>query len=96
MLLHVIAHITARPDKIEETRNLLLGLIEPTRAEAGCLRYQLFQNNADPADFTFLEEWADDEALDRHLQSQHLKDAMAKAPALLAGAPDIRRYTLVR
>ncbi len=91
----VVAHLTVRPDKIEETRAALLALIEPTRAENGCLVYDLAQNNSDPTDFTFIEEWTTDAALDAHLQSEHLLTFQSKAGELLAAAPDIRRYTSV-
>ena len=37
----VLARITARPDKIEELRSLLLDLVKETRKEKGCISYQL-------------------------------------------------------
>ncbi|MEO8661020.1 MAG: putative quinol monooxygenase [Bryobacteraceae bacterium] len=95
MSLIVVALLPARPDKIEDTRALLLGLIAPTRAEAGCISYQLHQNNANPADFCFIEEWKDDDALDQHLATPHLQAARERMPELLAGPPDIRRYSLI-
>lgn len=95
MTLRVVAHLTAKPDKIEETREALTGLIEPTRAEDGCIRYELLQNNTDPTDFTFIEEWSGDDALDLHLQTEHIKLVVSKADDLLAAPPDIRRYTLL-
>lgn len=95
MSLRVFAHIQARPNTIQETEAMLLELIAPTRQEAGCISYQLHKNNADPAGFTFVEEWVSDEALNAHLQTPHLTAALAKIPLLLAGAPDIRRYTLI-
>ncbi|HEX6126948.1 MAG TPA: putative quinol monooxygenase [Pyrinomonadaceae bacterium] len=95
MSLRVVAHITARPDTVDETRELLMTLIEPTRAEAGCVTYELLQNNDDPTDFTFVEEWSGDDALDAHLVTEHLRNAAAKGSDLFAAPPDIRRYTLV-
>jgi quinol monooxygenase YgiN len=93
--LRVVARIVARPDKIDELRSLLTGLIEPTRKEAGCITYELLQNRVDATDFTFVEEWDDDAALDAHLASPHISNALAKVPELLAAAPDIRRYNVV-
>lgn len=93
--LRVVAHLTAKPDKIEETKSALVGLIDPTRAEKGCVTYELLQNNADPTDFTFVEEWTDDGSLDAHLQTDHIELVVSRADELLAAPPDIRRYTLV-
>ena len=95
MSLRVVARITARPDTVAETQALLTGLIAPTRAEDGCISYMLLQNNADLADFTFVEEWESGAALDAHLRTPHLAAALEKIPALLAAAPDIRRYSVV-
>jgi len=95
MTVRVVAHVTSLPDKIEETKALLMGLIAPTRKEAACITYELLQNNADPAQFTFVEEWESETALEEHLKTPHLAAAFARMPALMAGPPDIRRYSLV-
>jgi quinol monooxygenase YgiN len=96
MPIKVVAHLLSKPNTIDQTRKVLIGLIEPTLAEDGCIVYELFQNNSDPADFTFVEEWTDDAALDAHLESSHLIDAKTKFGDLLAAEPDIRRYTLIK
>ena len=93
--LRVVAHITAKPDTVDETKKVLLGLIEPTRAEEGCVTYELLQNNADPTDLTFVEEWSGDGALDAHLATPHIQKALEPFGDLLAAPPDIRRYTLI-
>ncbi len=90
--LYVVARLTALPDRVEETKAVLLGLLEPTRPEEGCIRYDLFQNQADPTDFTFIEEWQDKACLDAHLASSHIQDALAQLPSLLAGDPVISLY----
>ncbi len=91
----VVARLISKPDRIEETRAELTALIEPTRAEDGCISYQLTQNNADSADFTFIEEWRSDAALDAHLQSDHIRRLESKGDDLFSAAPDIRRYALI-
>jgi hypothetical protein len=57
-IVKVVARLVALPEKAESLKAILSGLIDPTRAEKGCLRYELLQNQADPTDFTFVEEWA--------------------------------------
>jgi quinol monooxygenase YgiN len=93
--VRVVAHITAKPDTITATRELLMTLIEPTRAEDGCIVYELLQNAADPTDFTFVEEWTSDEALDAHLETEHLTRVATKGVELFTLRPDIRRYRVV-
>ncbi|MBD2495732.1 putative quinol monooxygenase [Nostoc sp. FACHB-280] len=93
--LRVVARLIALPDKVEELKALLLSIIEPTRQEAGVISYELLQNQSDPTDFTFVEEWTSAEALDTHLNSPHLQAALVKLEGLVATAPDIRRYNLL-
>lgn len=76
-------------------RSALLGLPGPTRREAGCIRYELLQNKSDPADFTFVEEWASDAAIDAHFEMPHVQAALSKVQNILAAPPDIRRYRLI-
>ena len=93
--LKVIARIKARPGQIDEMRALLAGLIKPTRAEAGCIRYELLHNMADPLDFTFVEEWRDDAALESHFNTEHVKAALMRFQEFAAEPLDERRYRAV-
>ena len=95
LTVHVVARLTARPETVAELQTALRSLIEPTRQEPGCLRYELLQNAADPTDFTFVEEWANEAALEAHFTTPHLQAALARAPVLLAVEPEIRRYTVI-
>ncbi|MEO6333897.1 MAG: putative quinol monooxygenase [Pyrinomonadaceae bacterium] len=91
--VRVVARVTSKPDKIDQVRGALMSLVPPTRAEDECVAYELLQNNEDPTDFTFVEEWSSDASLDEHLQTDHFKFAAAKLDGLLDAPPDIRRYT---
>lgn len=91
----VVARVTARPDQIDALKAILLELIAPTRLEAGCISYQLLQNSADPAEFTFIERWVSRSAIDAHLASTRIRDALSNAQSLLAAEMDMRCYTLL-
>lgn len=93
--IHVVARLIARPDTAAELQVLLLGLLQPTRREPGCLHYTLLCNHHDPTDFTFVEEWADQAALDAHLAAPHLQATVTAAAPLLASPPDIRTYAVL-
>ncbi len=94
--LRVIARVKARADKVDELRSVLSSLVEPTRKEPGCLSYNLLQNNEDPTDFTLVEEWESNKALESHLATKHFKDVQVKLSGLVAAKADIRLYHLVR
>jgi len=87
MKIDVIAHIQAKPGREAVVRAVLESFVSPTRQEDGCLRYDLLVDADDAAKFTFIEEWASREALDKHSQSAHIAAGRAKMTAgeLLAG-----------
>lgn len=93
--LRVVARTIARPDKVEELQSVLVALVEPTRQEAGCILYELMQNQEDPTDFTFIEEWESPAALQAHFETPHFKEAISKLDNLIAMPGDIRRYSVV-
>lgn len=96
MTIRVLAKVISLPNTLEETKALLVSLIEPTRQENGCLSYELWQNQEDPTEFSFVEEWADQAALEAHFQTPHFLDALKKIDKLLVSLPQIHRYTLIK
>jgi quinol monooxygenase YgiN len=92
--LHVIAHIRARPEHLDTVREVLTGYLEPTRAEAGCFVYDLFQDRSDPAHFTFVEEWADEASLDAHSKSPHITAGRARLAGL--AAVEVSKYSRLK
>jgi len=75
--LTIIANIKANADKVELVKTELLKLIDVTRAEEGCIDYDLHQDNENPAHFLFFENWESRELWQIHMENQHLKDFMA-------------------
>ena len=48
-------------------------LINATRAENGCISYNLYSDTDDPNDLVMLEFWEDMDSLDTHMESDHFK-----------------------
>jgi quinol monooxygenase YgiN len=90
--VHIVAHLQARAGEEDRVQAELEKLIEPTRAEPGCLKYELLVNRERPGDFVFLQEYVSDAAFQAHLDSKHVARAIAHAVPLLDAPPDIRRY----
>ncbi len=55
--LTIVANIKANPDKVNLVKAELIKLIDITRAEEGCINYDLHQDNDIPAHFVFYENW---------------------------------------
>ena len=93
--LRIVARVVALPEKVEQVKTILSGLVEPTLAEEGCIQYNLLQNQEEPTDFTFVEEWTSVAALEAHLASKHMQVADQQLNGLVAAEPDIRRYNQI-
>jgi quinol monooxygenase YgiN len=93
--IHVIARHRARPETIEEVRRILLSLLEPSRAEPGCLKYELLQNADDPTDFTFVETFASDDALKEHAAAPYIAGLASKLQDLVARPAEVCRYRVI-
>lgn len=68
----VIAFHRAKPDKEHALRKALLALCGPTRAEKGCINYDLHLSAGDPGLLVFHENWMSKDDLDAHLTSAHI------------------------
>ena len=95
----VVATFEARPGKETELKQLLLGLLAPTRKEAGCLNYDLHISPDHPAKFLFHENWTSKELLDAQLSAEAIpalrelaerfKEISWDAPAVSAAIKEI-------
>ena len=91
----VIAHIRAKQGFEQAMKDSLSALVAPTLQEQGCINYDLHQDLRDPTLFIFHENWQTEEALDRHLESDHLKDWAADFVDWLAEPVEIYRLTKI-
>ena len=90
--LTVVAEMSAKPGREAELRQELLKLVEPTRAEEGCIQYDLHEGSSEPGRFVFYENWRSREDLDRHLKTPHLTAFGGRAEELLAEPARILTY----
>lgn len=83
--LQVVATIPAKPEAAVRVRAALQVLVEATRAEEGCLSYDLFESASAPGTFVTVERWSDAAALDAHMGMPHVANAFAAADGALSG-----------
>lgn len=82
--LTIVANIHAKPDKIDLLKAELEKLIRFTRAEEGCIRYDLHQDNENPAHFMFYETWESRELWQSHMSAAHLAAYMQATEGAVA------------
>ncbi len=77
-------HLTATtlihgiPGQEAALKQHLLSLAAPTRAEPGCIKYDLYQSPDHAHEFMRLEVWESPAALEAHKQTPHIKASFAK------------------
>jgi quinol monooxygenase YgiN len=94
-VLTIVARITVNEAAVPRFVAALAPLVEATLAEEGCHLYEFNQSNDDPCVFVVYEKWADQAALDLHMQTPHLQGLVAAFGAEFSAAPVIEPFTRV-
>lgn len=87
-----VAFAVARPAMAEQLGIELLKLVTPTRAEPGCLRYEIHRSLRDPHIWMILETWRARADFDAHMQTPYVRDFLAQVPSLCVGDIEIGEY----
>jgi quinol monooxygenase YgiN len=66
------------PGREDDLKQHLLSLEAPTRAEAGCVTYDLYESPGAKHEFMRYEIWASLEALEAHKKTPHLRASFEK------------------
>lgn len=78
----VLAILYAKEGKEQALRAGLMAVVEPSRNDAGNLRYELFAQQDDPRRFVFVEHWASAAEQERHhTESAHIQQFQASGAA---------------
>ncbi len=80
--LHVVGILQARPGAEGSVAPLVKELAEATRKQDGCISCDPYESAAVPGTFVTVEQWRDQAALDAHLNSPEVRDALARAGQL--------------
>jgi quinol monooxygenase YgiN len=81
--LYVVAVLTAKPEKADDLRNLLIPAVKAFRQEEGCKSYALHEDKQRPGRFVSYEAWRDRDSLDQHMISPTMREASPKLKDLL-------------
>ncbi|MBW8748011.1 MAG: antibiotic biosynthesis monooxygenase [Acidobacteria bacterium] len=71
--LTIIATLVAKPGKSESLGQALLALVPPSRAEEGCINYDLHQSLDDANTWVVYENWVSKAALEYHFTTPHFQ-----------------------
>ena len=94
-MLKIVAKFIVEEDKVEEFKKHAEILSIESRKEAGCISYQLLQNVDNSEMLFFIEEWENQEAIDKHNNSKHFTELLPKLTANLKEDPSINVNNIV-
>ena len=89
--LALVVEFRAAPGRIDDLRAALLDLTVATRAEDGCVRYDLHEDLTDPDVLAFYEVWATPAAHAAHDATPHVQSFVARIPELCVDRPRVLR-----
>ena len=79
----LIAHITSHADKADIVQTALKELAEHTRAEDGCMQFNVHRDQENQAHFMLIENWISRELWQIHMESQHLQNYLKNTDGLI-------------
>ena len=85
----VFIFATLKPQSGKEAgaKTFLQGMCAPSRAEEGCIFYNLYSSQEDSGTFHFFECWRNQSALDAHREMPHYKKFRENLEDLMEGPP---------
>ena len=92
----IIAQLRAQPGKRQKLMDALAPLHDAVKAEPGTEIFTMHASDADPDLVLFYEVYKDKDALAAHQQNPALKAIGPAMAGLVAGAPEITRFTPVK
>lgn len=88
----VVSHVDIGGGGKVDVPAMLTKLAEASRAEPGCLRFDVTQHTARANHFTVVEVWTDQQALDRHAAAAHTKQYRDEVQPVSGSPLDERVY----
>jgi len=91
----LIATMRASQDCASKLYRLLQRVAEPTRAEVGCLAYDVHRSSEDSDLFFVYQLWEDEETFEDHRHTDHAIAFRSAAPELLEGAIQLHKWKIL-
>ena len=91
-MIRIIASFQVRPESVEQFLAMARPLVAASVAEPGNVFYEMLRSRENPAHLTFLEGWADDDAVAAHNASPHFTTLVPQLLEMTEAEPSITQY----
>ncbi len=86
----IVARIKVKEGREAEFEALAASLVVKSRAEDGCLSYELWRSE-EAGEYVFVERYVDEATAQAHVKSDHYRRIGRQMGALMDGAPTVLR-----
>lgn len=85
----LVARLKVKEDAVEEAKAAALAIVADSRAEEGCINYDIHQAIDDPTVFVWHETWKSKAAIDEHFQTPFFQSFFETVGKIAAEEPVI-------
>ena len=89
-MIVVVGRVRTDEERRDDLIRIGTAVAAASRAEEGCIAYSLYEDAETHNDFVFVEEWADDAALQAHFKTAHIAEFMRAIPEAIQWPPDVK------
>lgn len=91
-MITVIAESKVKEEHLEQVIELSRQLVVASISEPGCIEYRLCQSKDNPCTLLMVEKWKDEEALEMHKASTHVKKIVPMLNELREMKPVVKLF----
>ncbi len=91
----LLARLKVKDDAVEEAKKAALDIVAASRAEEGCINYDVHQAIDDPTVFVWHETWKNKAAIDEHFETDFFKEFFAKVSEIAAEPAQINLTRMI-
>jgi quinol monooxygenase YgiN len=88
----ITAKVYVKPEKVADFIAAARAMVDSSSAEEGCVSYILYQNPYDQTQFSFVEVWKDQAAIDTHFTKPYFTAWGPKTKDWLAQPTELKIY----
>jgi len=94
-MIKVVAKNFAKENGVDKVIELAKELVEKTRKEVGCIKYEMYQDVKVPTELIIREEWESEVDLNNHMSSEDFKRIVSQMAKYLSKKAEINIYRKV-
>lgn len=93
-MIKIVAKNVVLEEHIDEFKALAKELVKGSKAEEGCIEYDLFEDVEKPFILTFIETWESMDAIKAHTQTDHYKSVVPQLGKFLVKEKEVHLYKI--